>query len=65
MAGIVLVAAIASAPVAAAAAPKTLTAQQAVDQGVAAAADDGVNQYVALVDRKTGKLVASAAETPK
>ena len=37
-----------------------LTPQQAVDQGVAAAANDGVNQYVALVDRTTGHLVASS-----
>lgn len=33
---------------------------QAVEQGVEAALDDGVNQYVALVDRSTGKLVASS-----
>ncbi len=50
-----LVIALWSAPAAA----TTLTPQQAVDQGVAAAADDGVNQYVALVDRSTGRLVAS------
>ena len=36
------------------------TPQQAVDQGVSAAADDGVHQYVALVDRSTGRLVASS-----
>ncbi len=59
VAGAVLVAATASAPVAVAV-PNMLTAQQAVDQGVAAAADDGVSQYVALVDRKSGKLAASS-----
>ena len=40
--------------------PNTSTPQQAVDQGVTSAADDGVNQYVALVDRVTGRLVASS-----
>ena len=40
--------------------PNTLTPQQAIDRGVQAAADDGINQYVALVDRSTGKLVASS-----
>jgi len=34
--------------------------QQAVDSGVAAAHGDGVNQYVALVDRSTGDLVATS-----
>jgi len=34
--------------------------QQAVEQGVEAALDDGVDQYVALVDRSTGELVASS-----
>ncbi len=34
--------------------------QQAVDSGVAAARGDGVNQYVALVDRSTGDLVATS-----
>lgn len=38
----------------------TLTPQQAVDQGVANASDHGVHQYVALVDRSTGELVASS-----
>ena len=33
--------------------------QQAVDAGVAAAAADGVTQHVSLVDRTTGRLVAS------
>ena len=41
----------------AAAAP---TPQQTIDQGVQAASDDGVHQYVALIDRTTGKLVASS-----
>lgn len=36
-----------------------VNAQQAVDAGVAAASADGVDQYVALVDRNTGRLVAS------
>jgi hypothetical protein len=34
-------------------------AQQAVDKGVVGAAADGVDQHVALVDRTTGRLVAS------
>ncbi len=34
--------------------------QQAVDSGVAAARGDRVNQYVALVDRSTGDLVATS-----
>ncbi|SDO35530.1 hypothetical protein SAMN04515671_0673 [Nakamurella panacisegetis] len=42
------------------AAANSLTPQQAVDQGVAAAAEDGVHQHVALVDRSTGALVASS-----
>lgn len=37
-----------------------LTPQQAIDRGVAAAAADGIDQYVALVDRNTGRLVASS-----
>lgn len=36
-----------------------ITAQQAVDAGVASAADHHINQNVALVDRTTGRLVAS------
>lgn len=40
--------------------PNALTPQQAVDRGVAAASDDGVHQYVALVDRSTGQLVAGS-----
>jgi hypothetical protein len=43
-----------------AAVANTLTPQQAVDQGVANASNDGVNQFVALVDRSTGELVASS-----
>lgn len=35
------------------------SAQRAVDAGVAAAAADGVDQHVALVDRATGELIAS------
>ncbi len=57
--GAVLIAAVATGP-ADGSPPNTLTPQQAIAQGVAAAAGDGVNQYVALVDRKTGKLVASS-----
>ncbi len=48
---------VASAPAAMA---NTLTPQQAIDQGVANASNDEVNQYVALVDRSTGELVASS-----
>ena len=40
--------------------PKVLTPQKAVDEGVTSAGNDGVNQYIALVDRRTGKLVASS-----
>lgn len=63
--GIVLTATLAAGPAVAASpnpmtAPNLMTPQQAVDQGVGAAADDGVHQYVALVDRKTGKLTASS-----
>ncbi len=48
-------------PATATAAPSnTLTPQQALDQGVADAAGDGVNQYAALVDRSTGELVAAS-----
>lgn len=50
---------IAAAPMAWSASPDTLTPQQAIDGGVAGAAADGVNQYVALIDRSTGELVAS------
>ncbi|MET3805370.1 hypothetical protein ABIB25_002371 [Nakamurella sp. UYEF19] len=55
-------AAVPAAPVSAAAdsvAPNILTPQQAVDEGAATAASDGIDQYVALVDRSTGKLMAS------
>ena len=34
-------------------------AAQAIDDGVAAASADGIDQHVALVDRSTGRLVAS------
>ena len=37
-----------------------LSPQEAVDEGVSAAARAGVHQYVALVDKATGKLVASS-----
>lgn len=46
-------------PVVAGVAPTADVAQHAVDTGVAAAAADGVDQHVALVDRATGRLVAS------
>lgn len=39
--------------------PGMSTPQQAVDQGAADAASDGIEQYVALVDRSTGTLSAS------
>ena len=50
---------LATAPRAVATAAVDVSAQRAVDAGVAAAAADGVDQHVALVDRTSGRLVAS------
>lgn len=59
LAGVLLIAASIQ-PAAAGSPAAASTPQQAVDAGVAAASDDGIDQHVALVDRATGRLIASS-----
>jgi len=60
IAGGLFAASAAAAPSAAADTPQT--PQQAVDQGIAAAAADGFDQHVSVRDRNTGALLAQSAD---